>query len=107
MEMAFLVQVRKSNKCGRVGNDEIFNLHLGQHHLPPGRHHQHLLIPSTQTINQEQANNTEMRSNSQQIVLYCLGLCTQNAGLRKVDLEPSPKRGIDKINMLKQTPKRK
>ena len=26
---AFLVQMRQSNKCGRVTNDEIFNLHLG------------------------------------------------------------------------------
>ena len=43
-----------------------------------------------------------MRSNSQQIVSYCLGLHTQNPGLREVDLEPSPKRGSDKINMLKQ-----
>ena len=43
-----------------------------------------------------------MRTNSQQIISYCLGLCTQNPGLREVDLEPSPKRGIDKINMLKQ-----
>ena len=51
-----------------------------------------------------------MRSNSQQIVSYCLGLRTQNPGLREVDLEPSPKRGSDKIKMLKnkeETPKRK
>ena len=33
---------------------------------------------------------------------YCLGLCTQNPGLREVDLELSPKRGSDKINMLKE-----
>ena len=33
---------------------------------------------------------------------YCLGLRTQNPGLREVHLEPSPKRGSDKINMLKQ-----
>ena len=43
-----------------------------------------------------------MRSNFQQIVSYCLGLRTQNPGLREVDLEPSPKRGSDKINMQKQ-----
>ena len=43
-----------------------------------------------------------MRSNFQQIVSYCLGLHTQNPGLREVDLEPSPKRGSDKINMQKQ-----
>ena len=34
-----------------------------------------------------------MRSNFQQIVSYCLGLLTQNPGLREVDLEASPKRG--------------
>ena len=29
MDTKFLVQMRQSNKCGSVGNDEIFNLHLG------------------------------------------------------------------------------
>ena len=29
MDTEFLVQMRQSNKCGRVRNDEIFNLHLG------------------------------------------------------------------------------
>ena len=43
-----------------------------------------------------------MRSNSQQIASYYLGLRTQNPRLREVDLEPSPKRGSDKVNMLKQ-----
>ena len=43
-----------------------------------------------------------MRFKFQQIVSYCLGLRTQNPGLREVDLEPSPERGSDKINMLKQ-----
>ena len=43
-----------------------------------------------------------MRSNFQQIMLYCLGLRTQNQGLREVDLEPSSKRGSHKINMEKQ-----
>ena len=43
-----------------------------------------------------------MRLKSQQIVLYCLGLHTQNPGLREVDLEPSRKRGSDKIKMLRQ-----
>ena len=45
---------------------------------------------------------SEMRSNFQQIVLYCLGLRTQNTGPREVDLEPSPKRGSDKIKKQKQ-----
>ena len=40
--------------------------------------------------------------NSQQIVLYCLDLHTQNPVLREVDLELSIKIGSDKIDMLKQ-----
>ena len=107
--MAFLVQIRQSNKCGSVRNDEIIKLTLGiwcgplsQHPLPPARHQPHLLIPSAQTMNQEKTKNPEMRSNFQQIISYCLGLHTQNPGLREVDLEPSPERGSDKINMQKQ-----
>ena len=29
MDTEFVVQMRQSNKCGSVRNDEIFNLHLG------------------------------------------------------------------------------
>ena len=29
MNMALLVKLRQSNKCGSVRNDEIINLHLG------------------------------------------------------------------------------
>ena len=43
-----------------------------------------------------------MRSKFQQIVLYCLDLCTQNTRLWELDLESSHNRGTDKINMLKQ-----
>ena len=43
-----------------------------------------------------------MRSNFQKIISYCFGLSTQNPGLREVDLETSPKRDSDKINMQKQ-----
>ena len=74
---------------------------LSQHPLPHARHQPHLLIPFAQTINQEKTKNPEKRSNSQQIVSYCLGLHTQNPGLREVDLEPNPKRISDKINMQK------
>ena len=42
-----------------------------------------------------------MRFNFQEMVLHCLVLCTQNPGLRQVDLELTPKRGSHKINMLK------
>ena len=81
---------------------------LSQHPLPPARHHPHLLIPSAQTINQEKSKSPEMRFSSQQIELYCLGLPTQNLGLRELDLKPSHKKNSDTINMLKQgrnTPK--
>ena len=43
-----------------------------------------------------------MRFSFQQIVLYCFALGTQNPGLREADLESSPKRDSDKINMQKQ-----
>ena len=93
-------------KCKECWNNQltlgIWCGPLSQHPLPPARHQPHLLIPSAQTINQKKAKNPEMRSNSQQIVSYCLGLRTQNPGLREVDLEPSLKRGSDKINMQKQ-----
>ena len=75
---------------------------MSQHPLPPARHQLHLLIPCTQTINQEKVKKPEMRFNSQQIEPYCLGLPSQNPGLREVYLEPSLKRGSVKINMLKQ-----
>ena len=60
--MAFLAQVRQSNKCGSARNNEIINLHLesvagglflSQHPLAPARHQPHSLTPSTQTINQD------------------------------------------------------
>ena len=75
---------------------------LGQHPLPPARHQPLLLISSAQTINHKKAKNPEIRFNSQQITSYCLGLGTQNPGLKEVDLDPGPKRGSDKTNMLKE-----
>ena len=57
---------------------------------------------SLKTINHEKAMNWEMRSNFQQIISYWLSLHTQNPGLREIDLEPSPKKSSDKINMPKQ-----
>ena len=56
---------------------------------------------STQTSNHKKAKNPEIWFNSQQIISYCLGLRTQNPGLREVHFERSPKLGSDKINMLK------
>ena len=58
-------------------------------------------FPSAQIVNQKKAKNPEIRLNCQQIVSYCLDLRTQNPELREVDLEPSPKKGSDKINLLK------
>ena len=79
----------------------IWRMPLSQHPLPSARHEPHLLIPSAELINEKKAKNLEMRFNSQQIISYCLGWRTQNPGLKEVDLEPSPSRGSDKINMLK------
>ena len=59
--------------------------------------------PSAQTIYEKKATNPEMRFNSQQIVSYCLGLHTKNPQLREVELEPSPKRCSDKINIREST----
>ena len=59
-------------------------------------------IDSIRLNNQpKKAKNPEMRFSSQKIVSYCLGIGKQNPVLREVDLEPSPKNGSDKINMLK------
>ena len=69
--------------------------------MSPARYQPHLLIPSAQRI-QKKAKNPEMRFNSQSIVLYCLDLCAQKSRLKEVDLELCPKRGSDKITMLKQ-----
>ena len=107
--MTFLVRRRQSNKCGSARNVERIKLHLGSctgpwDNIPwllqDASHIYWFHLPKT--INQEKTKSLEMRFNFKQIVLSCLGLCTQNLGLRGIDLEPSPKRGSDKINMQKQ-----
>ena len=109
MDMAFLAQMRQSNKRGSVKNVEIISLHLGYGVGPwvsipyPLQDTSHIYwFHPLKTINQEKEKNSEMRSNFQQIILHCLGLHTWCPGLTEVDLEPSPKRGIDEINMQKQ-----
>ena len=100
--------MRRSNKCLSVRNDEKINLHLGSD-ADPWVNISSLLRDTShiywfhlpKTINQGKTKNSEMRSNFQQIVSYCLGLRAQNPRLREVDLEPSPKRGRDKINIWK------
>ena len=73
--MAFLVQMRQSNKCGSVGNDKTYTWDLvrllSQHPLPPARHQPRLLIPSMETINQEK--NKESR-NEIQLLTNCIVL---------------------------------
>ena len=106
--MVFLGQMRQSYKSGSVRNHEIISLHLGscapfsQDPLPPARHQLQLFAPSAQTINQEKKRIQKWDPTSKQIISYCLGLRTQNSGPREVDLEASPERGSDKINLQKQ-----
>ena len=77
---------------------------LSQHPLPSARRKPATFVDSIwQAINQEEkAKNREMRFSSQEKVSFYLGLHMQNPGLIEVVLEPSSKRGSDKINMLKQ-----
>ena len=107
MGKKLLVQMRQSNKCGNVKNDEIPNLHLGSGVGPwvsiPCLLQDPSLIywfhpPKELT---RKAKNPEMQLNFQQIILYCLGLCIQNPGLSNVGLKPSLKRRNDVISMLK------
>ena len=65
--------------------------------------HIHWFCPPKQSIKKQKI--LKKRSNSQQIILYYLSLYTQYPALREVDLEYSPKRGSDKINMLRQKKK--
>ena len=61
--------------------------------------------PSLKTKTTNKKQKIRKISNYQQMVLYCLGLRTQNPGLREVDLQSRPRRGTDKVNMLQ--PRRK
>ena len=108
MDTQFLVQMRQSNKFGSVRNDEIFNLHLRSGAGPwvsipcllqDTSHIYWFHLPKQLTTKKEK--NPEIKLNSQQTVSYCFDLLTQNPGLRNKDLEARPKRGTDKINMLK------
>ena len=108
MIMIFLAQMRQSNGYGYLKNDDIFNLHLGSGAGPwssiscllQDTTYIHWFHPPKQSSKKKQ-KKPEKRSNSQQILSYCLGLCTQNPALREVDFEPCPKRGSDKINKLR------
>lgn len=49
----------------------------------------------------KKTKNSEMRYNFQKMVLHALAMHTEH-WVREVDLESTPNRGSDKINMLKQ-----
>ena len=101
--------MRQPNKCESARNDEIINLHLGSGAGPESASPASCKTTATFTDSihpkqstRKKTKNPEMRVNFEQIVLHCLDLHTQNPGLREVDLQPSPKRGSDKINIQKQ-----
>ena len=74
---------------------------LGQHPFPPpSTSHIIWFHPPKQSTRKKHI--IQKKINSKQIVSYCLGLRTQKPWLREEDLETSPKRGGDKINMLRQ-----
>ena len=108
MDTEFLVKIRQSNKCGSVRNDKIFNLHLGSGTGPRVsilcllKDISHIYrFHRPKQLTRKKTKSPELIFNSQQILSYCLRLCTQNPGLRELDLKSSPKRGSDTVNMLK------
>ena len=105
MDTELLVQMRQSNKFGSIRNDQISHLHLrfgaGTWVSRPWLLEDTSRITDSICPNTKKQKNPEMRLNSQQFISPCLGLRAQNTGLRQVDLEPSIKRGNDKVNMLK------
>ena len=70
LDTEFLVQMRQSNQCGSIRNDEIFNLHLGsglwalESVSPAFCKTPATLIQSAQTNSQKKIKTTEMRFNS-------------------------------------------
>ena len=105
MDTELLVQMRQSNKFESIRNDQISHLHLrfgaGTWVSRPWLLQDTSRITDSICPNTKKQKNPEMRLNSQQFISPCLGLRAQNTGLRQVDLEPSIKRGNDKVNMLK------
>ena len=109
MDMAFLVQMRQSNKCGKCKEWYNNQLTLGicceplsQHSLLLARHQACLLIPSLENNQPRKKGEARNEIHFQQIIPYYLGLHAQNPRLRELDLEPISKRDKDKINMQKQ-----
>ena len=79
----------------------IFTLHLlqplSQHSLPPSRHMPDSLISYMETTNQNETKDHEKRSDFQQILLFCLDLCTQNPVLREVGLNSPRREAVTKL----------
>ena len=106
--MISLVQMEQCNGCGSVTDDVIFNSHFRSGAGPwvsipcllQNTSHSHWLYPPKQSFRKKQ-KIVKKRSTSHQIASYCLGLHPQNPVLREVDLEPSHKRGSDKISRLR------
>ena len=79
----------------------IFTLHLlqplSQHSLPPSRDMPDSLISYMETTNQNETKDHEKRSDFQQILLFCLDLCTQNPVLREVGLNSPRREAVTKL----------
>ena len=106
MGITFLVHIRQYNKCGSIRNGESYtreNLRALEPASPASNKTQTTFINSIRHKNQPgKSKESRMRSNSQQIVSYCLGVSTKKPGLREVGLEFIRKRGSDEINMMKE-----
>ena len=107
--MTFLVKMRQSNKCVSVKTDEIINLHSGSDVSPwisipcllQETSHIYWFYAQKQST-MKKTKNSEMRYNFQKMVLHATLATYTERWVREVDLESSPNRGSDKINMLKQ-----
>ena len=110
--MISLVQMKPSNGSGSVKNNERFNLHFSASILISIP----CLLQDTSCIHQfhppKQLTKKKQKILKKsetflEIASYCFALCTQKPALREVDLEPSPKGGSDKINMLRKRRRKK
>ena len=111
--MIFLAQMRQCNGCESIRNNIIFNSQLGSGAGPwvsilcllQDTTHIHWLHAHKHSSKKKQ--NILKKDQTPNKLYYCLGLGTQNPRLREVDLEPSNKRGCDKIKKLRPWMKNK
>ena len=106
-KLNFLVQMRQCNKCEIVRNDDIFNLTYTWDLVQALESVSPISCKTPATFidsicSNIQAGKSKESRNEIQLPTDLTVLYTQNPGLREVDLKPSPKRGSDKNNMLKQ-----